>query len=148
MLIGALLSVVIAGSVLVVGAVALERGSDQGGASRQERHCAERGWRSAVVDVSGKPRDVQWKGPARSWSKGAIIVMHGGGGEHVQWCGSNFGSAAAQVGFSELAVEEGFAVFLLNSSSEVSDNQGRICGKIWDDEVRDRPNLLCRSSNR
>lgn len=142
LVIGALLSVVIAGSVLVAGAVALERGSDQGGgASPQERQCAERGWRSAVVDVSGKPRDVQWKGPVRSWPKGAIIVMHGGGGEHVQWCGSNFGSAAAQVRFSELAVEDGLAVFLLNSSSEVSDNQGRICGKIWDDEVRDRPNL-------
>ncbi|APE33590.1 hypothetical protein BOX37_05965 [Nocardia mangyaensis] len=139
--IGALLSAMIAGSVLVAGAVALERRSDQGGASPQERQCAERGWRPAVVDVSGTPRDVQWKGPERSWSKGAIIVMHGGGGEHVQWCGSNFGSAAAQVRFSELAVEEGFAVFLLNSSSEVSDNHGRICGKIWDDEVRDRPNL-------
>ncbi|WP_405182823.1 hypothetical protein OG225_18370 [Nocardia sp. NBC_01377] len=136
-----LLSAVAAGSVLVAGVVAQDRGSDQGATTSQERRCVDHRWRSVVVDVSSKPREVLWKAPARSWPKGVIIVMHGGGGEHVQWCGSNFGSAAAQVRFSELAVEEGFAVFLLNSSSEVSDSQGRVCGKVWDDEVRDRPNL-------
>ncbi|MGW5919010.1 hypothetical protein ACWFPY_08450 [Nocardia fluminea] len=141
LMIGALLSAVIAAAILLTGATAHDRGTDQGGASSQERQCESRGWRPAVVEVSGDPRDVLWKGPARSWPKGTIIVMHGGGGEHVQWCVSNFGLTAAQVRFSELAVEEGFAVFLLNSSSRVRDNQGRICGKIWDDEVRDRPNL-------
>ncbi|APE34952.1 hypothetical protein BOX37_14470 [Nocardia mangyaensis] len=140
-MVGVVLSAVITATILVTGAVAQVLGTEPGAASPQQRPCMDRGWRFPVVEMSGGPREVLWKGPTRSWAKGAIIVLHGGGGEHVQWCVSNLGLTAAQVRFSELAVEEGFAVFLLNSSSEVRDNQGRVCGKIWDDEVRDRPNL-------
>ena len=32
-------------------------------------------------------------------------------------------------------------MFLLESSDRVTDNEGRLCGKVWDDEVRSRPNL-------
>jgi len=46
-----------------------------------------------------------------------------------------------QVRFSDQALAEGFAVFLLNSTDKVTDNEGRLCGKVWDDEVRKRPNL-------
>ena len=30
---------------------------------------------------------------------------------------------------------------LLNSSDNINDRQGRLCGKVWDDEVRERANL-------
>jgi pimeloyl-ACP methyl ester carboxylesterase len=70
-----------------------------------------------------------------------VIVLHGGGGEHFQWCVANAPVVAPQVGFSESAVADGFAVFLLNSTDRVTDNEGRLCGKVWDDEVRKRPNL-------
>ncbi|WP_324260358.1 hypothetical protein U4960_09235 [Altererythrobacter sp. H2] len=110
-------------------------------ASFQERQCMERGWNRATVNVAGQPRELLWKGPPSVWRKGAIILMHGGGGEHFQWCVANARIVAPQVRFSEQAVAEGFAVFLLNSSDRVTDNERRVCGKIWDDEVRDRANL-------
>jgi pimeloyl-ACP methyl ester carboxylesterase len=69
------------------------------------------------------------------------VVLHGGGGQHFQWCVANAPVVAPQVRFSELAVADGFAVWLLNSSDRATDNDGRRCGKVWDDEVRHRPNL-------
>lgn len=107
----------------------------------QEKQCLSRGWQRTVMQVSGVPRVLLWKAPTGPWHKGAIIVLHGGGGEHFQWCVANVLVTRAQVNFSELALAEGFAVFLLNSSDRVTDNEGRACGKIWDDEVRSRPNL-------
>jgi hypothetical protein len=67
--------------------------------------------------------------------------LHGGGGRHFQFCVANARIVEPQVRFTELAVSEGFAVFLLDSSDRVTDNEGRLCGKVWDDEVRNRPNL-------
>lgn len=107
----------------------------------QEKQCMERGWQRTVLQVAGIPRVLLWKAPTGPWHKGAIIVLHGGGGEHFQWCVANARIIKPQVNFSELALAEGFAVFLLNSSDQVTDNEGRVCGKIWDDEVRKRPNL-------
>jgi len=107
----------------------------------QEKQCTAQGWRRVVSHVAGLPRELLWKGPNGPWTKGAILVMHGGGGQHFQWCVANARSVAPQVRFSELAVAEGFAVFLLNSSDRVTDKEGRVCGKVWDDAVQDRPNL-------
>lgn len=107
----------------------------------QERQCMTRGWLRESMEIGGVQRELLWKSPAGRWSKGAIIVMHGGGGQHFQWCVANAPVVAPQVKFSEQAVAEGFAVFLLNSSDRVTDNDGRVCGKVWDDEVRSRPNL-------
>jgi hypothetical protein len=45
------------------------------------------------------------------------------------------------VRFAELAVAEGFAVFLLDSTDRFTDADGRPCGKAWDDQVQRRPNL-------
>jgi poly(3-hydroxybutyrate) depolymerase len=67
--------------------------------------------------------------------------MHGGGGSHTNFCVANVDSIAAQVRFSDMALAQGFAVFLIDSSDQVSDNEGRVCGKVWDDEVRSRVNL-------
>ncbi|MBM3346551.1 MAG: hypothetical protein FJY55_08680 [Betaproteobacteria bacterium] len=103
--------------------------------------CIARGWQRIVVQIGRMPRELLWKAPAGQWSRGAIIVMHGGGGHRYHRCVANAPVVAPQVRFSELAAGEGFAVFLLNSSDRVSDNDGRVCGKVWDDEVRERPNL-------
>ena len=106
----------------------------------QELQCQSQGWAREVVTSTGLQRLVLWKAPA-AWSRGAIVIMHGGGGSHTNFCVANVDSIAAQVRFTEMALAQGFAVFLLDSSDQVSDNEGRICGKVWDDEVRARPNL-------
>ncbi|MFN0098307.1 MAG: hypothetical protein ACKVS7_06495, partial [Gemmatimonadaceae bacterium] len=98
------------------------------------------GWTREVVPAAGLQRLVLRKGPA-TWTRGAIIVMHGGGGSHTNFCVANTPQIQAQVAFTELALAEGFAVFLLQSSDVVRDIGGRICGKVWDDEVRNRANL-------
>lgn len=108
--------------------------------SPQELQCQSAGWRREVVAAAGLQRLVLWKAPA-AWTRGALIVMHGGGGSHTNFCVANVASIAAQVRFTELALAQGFAVFLLDSSDQVSDNEGRVCGKVWDDEVRARANI-------
>lgn len=109
-------------------------------ASAQELQCQAAGWAREVVASAGLQRLVLWKAPA-VWTRGAIIVMHGGGGSHTNFCVANVESIAAQVRFTDMALLQGFAVFLIDSSDQVRDNDGRICGKVWDDEVRDRANL-------
>ena len=81
------------------------------------------------------------EGTGRTVGMGSIIVLHGGGGHHFQFCVANAPTVEAQVRFTERALTKGFAVFLLESSDRVTDGEGRSCGKVWDDEVRDRPNI-------
>jgi pimeloyl-ACP methyl ester carboxylesterase len=107
----------------------------------QERQCMERGWQRVALHVAGLPRVLLWKAQAGAWTRGAILVLHGGGGRHFHWCVANAPIVAPQLRFAELALADGFAVFLLDSSSRVTDNEGRACGKVWDDEVRARANL-------
>jgi poly(3-hydroxybutyrate) depolymerase len=107
----------------------------------QERQCMAKGWKRLTVEAAGLQRQLLWKAPEGKWPKGTILILHGGGGQHFQWCVANAPVVASQVRFSEMAVAEGFAVFLLNSSDRVTDREGRPCGKVWDDEVRDRRNL-------
>ncbi len=108
--------------------------------SAQERQCAATGWTREVVSAAGLQRLVLWKAPA-VWTRGAIVVMHGGGGSHTNFCVANVDLIAAQVRFTQMALQQGFAVFLLDSSDQVSDTGGRVCGKVWDDEVRARTNI-------
>lgn len=111
-------------------------------ATAQEMQCQAAGWRREVIDAAGLQRLVLWKAPASgSWSRGAIVVMHGGGGSHTNFCVANVDLIAAQVRFTEQALARGYAVFLLDSSDRVNDIAGRLCGKIWDDEVRPRDSL-------
>lgn len=107
----------------------------------QESQCMRRGWQPVVLYVGGLERRILWKGPDGPWTKGAILVLHGGGGHHFQFCVANASIVKPQIQFTELAIKSGFAVFLLESSDRVTDNEGRLCGKVWDDEVRSRPNL-------
>jgi poly(3-hydroxybutyrate) depolymerase len=107
----------------------------------QEKQCMARGWQRVAMDVGGLPRTLLWKGPAGKWTRGAILVLHGGGGHHFQFCVANARIVEPQVRFAELALAQGFAVFLLESSDRITDREGRPCGKAWDDEVRERSNL-------
>lgn len=107
----------------------------------QERQCAALGWKRITLNVAGLARTVLWKAPATGWSKGALVVLHGGGGQAANFCVASASILAAQVKFTEQALAQGFAVFLPNSSDQVTDTKGQPCGKLWDDEVRDRPNL-------
>ncbi len=107
----------------------------------QEAQCEAAGWKREVLSAAGLQRLVLWKAPSGPWTRGAVVVMHGGGGSHTNFCVANVELIAAQVRFTELALAQGFAVFLLDSSDAITDNEGRLCGKVWDDEVRGRPNL-------
>ena len=106
----------------------------------QELQCQSAGWAREVVTAAGLQRLVLWKAPA-AWNRGALLILHGGGGSHTNFCVANAAAIAAQVRFTEMALTQGFAVFLIDSSDQVRDNDGRICGKVWDDEVRARTNL-------
>lgn len=103
--------------------------------------CIQKGWKLVQGTISGQPREFFWKGPKGPWVKGAIIVMHGGGGSHYHFCAEEGLLTGAQVRFTEKAIQQGFGVFILHSTDIVTDNEGRLCGKVWDDEVRDRSNL-------
>jgi pimeloyl-ACP methyl ester carboxylesterase len=94
-----------------------------------------------VLPVAGLQRTLFWRGPDGPWTRGAVIVLHGGGGGHTHFCVASSPVVAPQVRWAERALAQGFAVFALDSSDRVTDNEGRVCGKVWDDEVRDRPNL-------
>lgn len=107
----------------------------------QELQCQQAGWQREVVSAAGLSRLVLWKAPIGAWTAGAIVVMHGGGGQHTNFCVANVALTAPQVRFTEMALQQGYAVFLLDSSDRVTDDAGRLCGKVWDDEVRGRTNL-------
>lgn len=109
--------------------------------SAQELQCQAAGWQRLVVPAAGLQRLVLWKAPAGGWPAGALLVMHGGGGSHTNFCAANVALIEPQVRFTEAALAQGFAVFLLDSSDTVTDHAGQLCGKVWDDEVRARPNL-------
>ncbi|GEM_PF-1426997 len=110
-------------------------------AAAQLKRCIDNGWQSVTLDVAGLRRGVLWQGPKQAWRKGTIVMLHGGGGSHANWCAAKEKIVEPQVRFVERALAEGFAVFLLDSTDKVTDNRGRLCGKVWDDEVRARPNL-------
>ena len=107
----------------------------------QEQQCQARGWAREVIRVQGQTRLVLWKTAAGPWTRGALVVLHGGGGSHTNYCVANVESIAAQVHFTDQALARGFAVFLLDSSDQITDPENRLCGKVWDDEVRARANL-------
>ena len=109
--------------------------------TKQMDKCVNAGWHHEIVQVNGVRRQFFWQAPHGSWQKGAILVLHGGGGHADQFCNADWRFLTPQVDFAERAVSQGFAVFLLDSSDQSTDIEGRACGKIWDDEVRDRPNL-------
>lgn len=124
------------------GGAAQTPGATEPALSVQEQQCLQAGWQREPLSAAGQPRGVLWKAPANgAWSAGSIVVMHGGGGQHTNFCVANVELIAPQVRFTQAALEQGYAVFLLDSTDAVTDNAGRRCGKVWDDEVRARANL-------
>ncbi|MBI5259912.1 MAG: alpha/beta fold hydrolase [Burkholderiales bacterium] len=115
-------------------------GAGTPGLTPQEGQCRAAGWQRTVLSAGGLERPVLWKLPA-GWRGEAVLVMHGGGGSYTNFCVANAAEIAAQPKFSELALARGLAVFLLDSHDQVTDRLGRVCGKVWDDEVRARDNL-------
>lgn len=109
--------------------------------TKADKYCVQNGWNSDHINSDGKDRTFYWKAPSGAWRSGTIVVMHGGGGVPQQFCAPAGPLTDPQVHFTELAIQNGFAVFVLNSTDAVTDRDGRLCGKVWDDEVRDRPNL-------
>jgi hypothetical protein len=102
--------------------------------------CAKAGWEQIDLTVAGKKRRVLYKGSAQ-WDNGAILVLHGGGGEATHFCAGGK-MLKPQIEFAALAVESGFGVFLLESTNDlVTDEKGRKCGKRFDFSVLDRPNI-------
>lgn len=107
-----------------------DAGPDQ--AQRYHRKCLEKGWKEVSLRIEGRQRQLLWKGPAAGPWRGAVLALHGGGGD----C-SNFGAGPKliepMVDFSAQANREGFAVISLDSTEGVvSDPKGRLCGKRWD----------------
>ncbi|MFA5117220.1 MAG: hypothetical protein WC695_00030 [Candidatus Omnitrophota bacterium] len=97
--------------------------------TRYEEQCVDGGWKRMIVEVSGIDRKLLWKAPAGAWYNGAIIVLHGGGGSATNWC-SGVPAAKPSIEFSDLALQEGFAVFALDSADGLFvDDAGHPCGK-------------------
>jgi len=105
------------------------------------KSCLADGWKPLNVRVAGQIRSVLWKRPRAKWKSGAIVVFHGGGGSHHEFCAGG-DRVEPQIEFANQAVEEGFAVFLLDSTdSGVSDAKGMQCGKHFDFPVLNRRNV-------
>lgn len=105
------------------------------------QQCIEDGWSSTAIYAGGLRRSILWKQPTGRWPNGAIVVLHGGGGSHYQFCaGGNL--VQPQIAFTRLAIEQGFAVFLLDSTTDiVTDAAMQECGKRFDFSVLDRANV-------
>jgi len=116
-------------------------GDSSDSVTRAEKRCIDAGWRRVSFDVSGIRRKLLWKGPEATWRHGAILVMHGGGGRASDFCSAGW-LLRPQVRFASLALERGFAVFLLESTEDaVTDAQGLHCGKRFDYMPLERANL-------
>ena len=93
--------------------------------------CKERLWQTVSMDIQGEQRDLLWRAPAEgAWTRGAIVVMHGGGGASSDWCVEG-ALTHDMLALTEAAIEAGFAVFSLNSSG-FTDDTGQDCGKRFD----------------
>lgn len=99
-----------------------------------ESICTEQlGWKRLSVKVDQIDRKILWKAPSdEAWIFGAIITMHGGSGHASNFC-SGLRIGKPMEDFSRLALQEGFAVFSLDSTyGRVTDKHGLSAGKRWD----------------
>lgn len=106
-----------------------------------EQTCIRRGWEKKAILVDGLSRLLLIKKPAGSWKRGAIIALHGGGGAYSNFCG-DIAMNDAMGDFSDMAVKQGFAVFALDSTTNLAtDPQGRPIGKRWDSLAKQGRNV-------
>ncbi len=94
--------------------------------------CQERLWTPLQVAVGESTRNLLWRMPAGGWTRGAIVLFHGGGGSYSEWCNDTT-LTHHQKEFAESALAAGFAVFALDSTDGgFTDSQGLSCGKRFD----------------
>jgi len=109
--------------------------------SKEVKSCLNDGWKHFSVKAAGLERSMLWKRPRSKWKHGSIVILHGGGGSHHQFCAGG-GVFEPQIEFAEAAIKEGFAVFLLDSTNDVvTDEKGQQCGKRFDFSVLKRRNV-------
>jgi len=110
--------------------------------SQSEQACVAQGWNRSLFKVGNIDRKVMWKAPSSGyWGSGVIVVMHGGGGKADDFC-TGGPLVQPQVAFTSLAIQQGFAVFALESTDNlVTDALGRVCGKRFDFAVNNRLNI-------
>lgn len=109
--------------------------------TQSEQACVDQGWHRALVRVGTTDRKVMWKAPAGQWASGAVLIFHGGGGKADDFCTGGT-LVQPQVAFSNLALQNGFAVFALDATDNaVTDELNRPCGKRFDFAVTPRQNL-------
>ena len=106
------------------------------------RACVSDGWRLVRFSVDGQERFFLWKSPTNGpWENGAILVAHGGGGEAAHFCAGG-ALVKPQIAFAKEAISSGFAVFLLEATTDiVTDEEGRTCGKRFDFSFLPRKNI-------
>lgn len=96
-----------------------------------EAGCIESGWKKQILNVNGDNRKLLFKIPTNGWNSGAIIVLHGGGGDYANYC-RNVKLGKPMVDFASMALDQGFAVFSLDSGYNLArDKNGNGCGKRW-----------------
>ncbi len=105
------------------------------------QQCLATGWQQQEFLAAGLRRNLLWKAPQHNWRHGAIVILHGGGGHHYHFC-TGGKLVQPQIDFARLALKQGFAVFLLDSTNDVvTDAKGRTCGKRFDFSVLERENF-------
>jgi len=104
--------------------------------NQYEKDSIQRGWQKITLTINGSERKILWLAPEGPWENGAIIALHGGGGTYSNF-GSNLRIGEPMIAFSDLAVKEGFAIFSLDSTDELMDEQGNPMGKRWDSLAKD-----------
>jgi pimeloyl-ACP methyl ester carboxylesterase len=103
-----------------------------------EKQCINKGWNKLSQQVESEQRKILWRAPEGAWRRGAIIVLHGGGGSYSNYCAS-LPINQPMIDFAELALKNGFAVFSPDSADGLStDALGNSCGKRWASVADDR----------
>ena len=109
--------------------------------STSEKACVDLGWNRSILKVNNIDRKVMWKAPVGAWTAGTIVTLHGGGGKADDFC-TGGDLVQPQIAFTTLALQNGFAVFALDSTDNVvTDSWGRPCGKRFDFSVMARANI-------
>jgi len=112
------------------------------GINDAEQRAIAAGWNQVIETVEDIERKLFWKHPTgTTWTQGAVIVMHGGGGSYTNFAIDQYVITAAEYEFCILALAQGFSVFILDSSFNITDANGYWIGKIWDEEKLVRPNV-------
>lgn len=100
------------------------------------------GWTQDIETILGIERKLFYQHPTgTTWTNGAIIIMHGGGGSYTDFAIDQYKITFAEYSFTQLALAQGFGVFILDSSYDITDANDLWIGKIWDEEKLVRDNL-------